>query len=333
MVDSGELFYSDGGYYYIADAYEDGTALYNSKGELFLEDISGVLVDEANGSIVAKSLNDGKYRSYDAEGNEIAVYEDAEVWAARSDVVVVSDNGYENATLVQGTRVLSDTHDVLYDMENIGICDIYMMADYDDDGNMIYTTYVLAPAAYLFYDSYPEHWSYPYIHAVYEIGIMKGIGGNMFGTVNKSSRAQLVTIIWRLAGEPESDSDEMNFTDVPESKWYTEAVKWAADEGIVNGVGGELFAPDRTITRGEVAAIFYRFAEYMDLDTTARADVSEFADTDELTDWNRDAFAWCVAMGIINGKEISPEKPCKLAPDDVITRAELAAIICRFEVE
>ena len=118
------------------------------------------------------------------------------------------------------------------------------------------------------------------------------------------------------------------FVDVPDGQWYTPAADWAYENGIVNGVGGAYFAPDRTITREEFAAMLYRYTNYLEVDTTARVDYSDYADSGSVSEWATDAMSWAVAEGLISGK---PGK--LLAPQDTITRAEVATVIYRYNNE
>lgn len=125
--------------------------------------------------------------------------------------------------------------------------------------------------------------------------------------------------------------DKYNFTtfvDIPKYAWYIPSAQWAYENGIINGVGGAYFAPDRTITREEFAAMLYRYTNYLEVDTTARVDYSDYADSESVSDWAHDAMSWAVAEGLINGK---PGK--LLAPQDTITRAEVATVIYRFNNE
>ena len=129
-----------------------------------------------------------------------------------------------------------------------------------------------------------------------------------------------------LRGYKESKSE--NFVDVPAGQLYTPAVDWAYENGIINGVGGAYFAPERTITREEFAAMLYRYTEYLEVDTSARVDYFDFADSESVSEWAHEAMSWAVAEGLINGK---PGK--LLAPQDTITRAEVATVIYRFNNE
>ncbi|MBR5633149.1 MAG: S-layer homology domain-containing protein, partial [Clostridia bacterium] len=213
-------------------------------------------------------------------------------------------------------------------------CEVYVFNDYDMDiPEISYVAYIIDGNKSPFYDIREDHWAREYIDTCFEAGIMNGTGGGKFSPSGAVSRAQVVTTLWRLAGEPEANgASGMTFTDVADGQWYTEAVAWAAENGITAGVGGSSFAPDRTVTRGEVAAILYRYASYAGEDVSGRADLNTFADTGALSDWNRDAFAWCVDGGIIGGKTTGELQPVYLAPSDTLTRAELAAVLYRYGI-
>ena len=148
-------------------------------------------------------------------------------------------------------------------------------------------------------------------------------------------RSEVVTILSRYNGSYDTidagkyiGSSCEDFVDVPDGQWYTPAAQWAYENGIVNGVGGAYFAPERTITREEFAAMLYRYTEYLEVDTSARVDYSDFADSGSVSEWATDAMSWAVAEGLISGK---PGK--LLAPQDTITRAEVATVIYRYNNE
>lgn len=113
------------------------------------------------------------------------------------------------------------------------------------------------------------------------------------------TRAMLVTVLWRSAGSPNEGTN--GFTDVPADQWYTQAVAWAAQNGIVNGVGSNKFDPDAKITREQLAAVLYRYAGKVGMDVTARADLKLFPDAGSVSAYATDALSWCVANGIVNG--------------------------------
>lgn len=153
-------------------------------------------------------------------------------------------------------------------------------------------------------------------------GLMNGMSAMTFEPESSMTRAMLVTVLWRYAGEP--TGGENSFTDVPAGQWYTDAVIWAATNGIVNGVGENKFDPDGKITREQMATILCRYANSQEIDTSARADLATFPDADKVSDYALDALRWAVAAGLINGSD------GKLLPQGNATRAQVATILMRF---
>ena len=150
------------------------------------------------------------------------------------------------------------------------------------------------PAAAEFTDVSPEKWYAPAVEYCEQNGLMEGFADGSFkpeGTVN---RAQLVTTLWRLAGKPEITADAP-FTDVPDGKWYTDAVRWAAAAGITEGTGKGRFNPGGNVTREQLVTFFFRFAGRP---ATAGAD---FADQAEIADWAAAAARWANAAGVMTG--------------------------------
>ena len=146
----------------------------------------------------------------------------------------------------------------------------------------------------------------------------------MFAPNSQTTRAQLVTILYRLEGEPEV-SGTSGFTDVEAGTWYTDAVAWAAANGIVNGVSETEFAPGKDITREQLATILFRYAEAKGYDVSARADLSAYTDADQIQSYAAESVAWAVAEGLIQGFEDNTLRPAGNA-----TRAQIATILMRF---
>jgi hypothetical protein len=137
------------------------------------------------------------------------------------------------------------------------------------------------------------------------------------------TRAMLVTVLYRLE-KAESNGTENTFTDVPDGEWYTDAVIWAKENGIVNGITETEFAPNDNITREQTVTILYRYAKYKGYDVEVSAELSKFSDMDEISCFAFDAFRWAIESGIINGTSVTT-----LSPKDTATRAQLAAILMR----
>ena len=173
-----------------------------------------------------------------------------------------------------------------------------------------------------FSDVSEKAWYYEAVEYAVENGLMNGVGGGKFDPEGTMTRAMLVTVLWRYEGEPAEG--ENSFTDVPNGTWYTEAVAWAAANGIVGGVGNGKFDPNGIITREQMATILFRYAQKRGFDTSKRGDLSVFPDSGKVSSWAKDAMRWAVAEQIINGSD------GYLLPQGNATRAQVAALLMRF---
>ncbi len=181
-----------------------------------------------------------------------------------------------------------------------------------------------APVGEPFLDVNEGDWFYDAVAYAYENGLMDGVGGNRFAPNSATTRAQLVTILYRMEGQPVVSGD-LPFTDVEAGTWYTNAVGWAAQNGIVNGVGDDTFAPGNDLTREQLVTILYRYAESKGYDVSASADLAGYPDGEEIQAYAREAMAWAVAENIIQGMEDDTLKPAGNA-----SRAQIATILMRF---
>ena len=166
-------------------------------------------------------------------------------------------------------------------------------------------------------------WFYDAVRYAYENGLMDGVGDSLFAPNSETTRAQLVTILHRLAGQPEPGGDS-GFADVETGTWYTDAVAWAAANGIVNGTTDTTFAPGEDITREQLVTVLYRYAESKGYDVSASADLSGYPDAGQVQDYAQPAMAWAVAEGIVEGMDGN------LNPTGDATRAQIATILMRF---
>ena len=157
-------------------------------------------------------------------------------------------------------------------------------------------------------------------------GLMNGMGNNTFEPDTATNRAMLVTILWRYAGSPVDGTN--GFMDVPNGQWFTQAVAWAAKNGIVTGVGNNKFDPEGKLTREQLATILFRYSKLQELDTSARAEFSKFEDGKKVQSWSKEAVQWAVAEGIIGGT--SENGKLYLDPQGNATRAQVATILMRF---
>lgn len=175
------------------------------------------------------------------------------------------------------------------------------------------------------FDDVPEgHWADEAIHDMAAMGVVQGVGDNVFDMEAPTTRGMLATILFRMSNG--GAGYEQTFDDVDEDAYYTDAVAWAAKTGVVTGVSADSFAPDDEITREQLVTMLYRYARLLNLDTTVSDDaLSAFADADQVSSWARDAMAWCVENGIIFGVGGN-----NLEPSGVATRAQVAVIFDRF---
>lgn len=166
-------------------------------------------------------------------------------------------------------------------------------------------------------------WYYDAVKYVSDKKLMNGTDKGFEPNANMS-RAMLVTVLYRLDGESAVTKNN-KFSDVALGSWYENAVIWASENGIVNGVGEAEFAPNDNVTREQMAAIIYRYAVFKGKATEEKADLSGFSDYSEISEWAKDALSWANAASIIGGVDESA-----LAPKATATRAQVATILMRF---
>ena len=178
-----------------------------------------------------------------------------------------------------------------------------------------------------FMDVAEDAWYYDAVRYVNENGLMAGTSANTFAPDLTTTRGMIVTILYRLAGSPNIEDEIWGypFQDVDADAWYATAVYWARMNGIVAGYSDELFGPDDTITREQMATILYRYAQYKGYDTTAKADLSKYTDATQVGSWALDAIRWANAEGLINGTSDTT-----LSPQGSATRSQAAMILTRF---
>lgn len=171
------------------------------------------------------------------------------------------------------------------------------------------------------------HWAYDDIRYAYENGLMNGMGNRLFVPEGTSTRAMVVTVLYRMeTGELDKAYDgAIKFNDLKAGEWYTNAMIWATENGILKGYGDGTCLPDNEITREELACFMQRYAAYKGLDVTASASLSNFSDGETVSDWAEDAVSWAVAVELMEGHDTGI-----LEPQGNATRAQLSAIFHRF---
>ena len=175
-----------------------------------------------------------------------------------------------------------------------------------------------------FTDVEENGWYHTGVDFMVKNGFMNGVADDAFDVDGNLTRAQLVTILYRIAGEPESTATNP-FADVADGQWYTNAVIWAAENGIVKGVNTTTFAPNDQITREQIATILFRYAKAEKVE----GKLAGFPDAEKISDYAADAMAWAVEQGLINGISESDGKTY-LAPQETATRAQIAVILMRY---
>lgn len=166
-------------------------------------------------------------------------------------------------------------------------------------------------------------WFYDVVLYAYDNGLMTGVSATEFAPNQTTTRGMIVSMLARLEGVTSAES--AGFTDVADNDWYATAVNWAASEGIVNGFEDDTFRPNAPITREQMAAILYNYADYKGYDVSARADLSDYADAASISSWAEDVLAWANAEGLINGMTATT-----IDPQGATTRAQTAAMFERF---
>ena len=177
-----------------------------------------------------------------------------------------------------------------------------------------------------FGDVSTDHWYYDYVKYVYDRGLMTGLNENDFGAVQSLARAQFAVILYRMEGEPEVEYKDV-FPDVADGQWYTDAIMWANQAGIVTGyTDSGLFGFADDINREQMAVMMHRYAEYKGFDISKKADFNAFSDAASVNEFADEAMQWAVGTGIISGKD----EGTRIDPQGDAARAECATIIQRF---
>ena len=178
------------------------------------------------------------------------------------------------------------------------------------------------------FNDVPEgYWAYDAIQYVYGEGLMAGTSGSTFNPEGTTTRGQIVTILWRLSGSPVVNY-LMDFDDVDPAAYYAEAIRWATSEGIAGGYGGGVFGPDDPITREQLAAMLYRYAQLMGYDVSIgeNTNILSYADAFDVSEYAVSALQWACGAGIIHGTGDGST----LTPQGETTRAQVATVLMRF---
>ena len=195
---------------------------------------------------------------------------------------------------------------------------------YSSAAEKVLTFRVVDPSLEGAFTDISNHWAKDDILMATGLGLFRGMTDSTFCPQTSLSRGQLVTVLYRMEGSPEVTGSS-GFQDVAPNQYYTQAVAWAKENGLVNGVTDTLFRPSDSVTREQFAAILYRYASWKEQDVTAQADLMSFADAAGVSAYAQIPMAWAVAEGLIQG--ISETT---LSPRGATTRAQAATILVRY---
>lgn len=195
--------------------------------------------------------------------------------------------------------------------------------DTGDNGTTVIDDQDVPLASIIFEDVLPSDWFYDAVNYVYNRGLMQGVSETRFDPYGTLTRAMVVTILYRLEGEPEAAPSA--FLDVAAGQWYTDAIGWAAANEVVEGYDDERFGPMDPVTREQLAAILYRYAQYKGYDVTETADLAAYTDASSIHEYAVEAMGWAVALGAP-----TPLSENTLSPRENATRAQVAEAFMNF---
>ena len=177
----------------------------------------------------------------------------------------------------------------------------------------------------IFNDVTADDWYYTAVKYTYQKGIIKGATSTEFRPNAKFSRGMLVTILWRMEGEPKV-TNAKEFADVTSGKYYYNAIRWATSKGIVNGYSNGKFGPEDNITREQLAVMLRNYAKYKGKNVSQTADISKYKDSGKTSGYAKTSVQWAIAKGIISGKD----NGTRIDPQGTASRAEAAAMIYNY---
>ena len=246
--------------------------------------------------------------TYDAKGSYVQA-----VTAPDGTKVAELSKGQYSGWMYRVNGEFPDTYMGTYELEDGDGIEVFFTADYTKEAG-----------AFLPFVDVTNHWAYTDIKRVYNRGWMVGESATIFAPDQELTRAMLAVILYAMAGEPEVTAANP-FSDVPAGEWYTDAIIWAAANGIVVGCGDGTFRPEMAVTRAQAAVMLCGYAAFAGRDVTARADLSAFGDAADIPAWAQAEMQWANAEKLILGRDGK-----LLAPNAAATRAEMASILSGY---
>ena len=308
------------------DGWQYRCKVANSSGSVYSEPPATLRVTRAYANLTAEPKNTvilpGTKLTYTAETNvdcqSIQWYIAAVSGSTREMIL----NGADGTTVLEYTFDAFGTYECWFTARNSDT-DFLMESNHVTMQSGLPLVIAAIQGEMPFLDVGTNDWFYNDVAYVWENGLMSGTAADRFSPNASTTRAMLVTVLYRMDGSAIS-SGNAPFTDVPAGSWYADAVSWAAENGIVTGYSATRFAPNEPVTREQVASILYRYARLCDRDLSPAASLTAFADHASVSGYAREALSWAVGSGLIGGSN------GRLNPSGTATRAEIAAILHRF---
>ena len=240
------------------------------------------------------------------------------------------EEGENSGWMYRVNGVLPDVYMSAYGLKNGDNIRVFFTTDYTKESGghggsapSTVPTTPEQPTGLPFTDVKAGAWYADAVKYVFDQGLMSGMSAQEFGPDGQVTRGQVVTILWRLAGSPTVSGK--TFTDVSADAWYADAVAWASTNGVVSGYESGLFGPEDQVTREQLAAILYRYAQLSGKDTDQTADLSGYTDSVTISAWAPQALKWAVGSGLISGTGTHT-----LSPRGTATRAQIAVILQNY---
>lgn len=240
------------------------------------------------------------------------------------------EEGENSGWMYRVNGVLPDVYMSAYGLKNGDNIRVFFTTDYTKESGghggsapSTVPTTPEQPTGLPFTDVQAGAWYADAVKYVFDQGLMSGMSAQEFGPDGQVTRGQVVTILWRLAGSPTVSGKA--FPDVSASAWYADAVAWASANGVVSGYENGGFGPGDPVTREQLAAILYRYAQLSGKDTDQTADLSGYTDSVTISAWAPQALKWAVGSGLISGTGTHT-----LSPRGTATRAQIAVILQNF---
>lgn len=290
-----------------------------------------VTVDAAKGGVVA----DGKLTfTYDSAKLRFVGAEAGAAWPENADLSLQVNGSKQDTVIIAFAGVQAAEAGTVLSLNFTALDEGQSTVSLDQENSYVTDAedYTLAAEATVEVTCYASQFTDVNLSRYYHTGIdfvmanglMQGIGGNLFAPELGADRAMLVTILYRMEGQPQV-TGEMPFADVAEERYYYDAILWASQNGIAKGMTETLFAPSKPVTREQMVTFFARYAAQNGISLEAESDLSKFVDGSKVSNFAKESMIWAVEVGLIYGMENST-----LQPKGTSTRGQLATVIERY---